>query len=82
MSIADEKRIEQIALKPFLKMDIGSTVYLKSDTAKQYPMLIIDFDLDDSCCNDYRVKWFDSKGTMQQDSFPQECLLSNEINNQ
>ena len=76
MSIAELKRLEKKAVKPFLILDIGTTVFLKSDTKKEYPMLITDFDLDDGCCNDYRVKWFDSNGIIQRDSFPEECLTT------
>ncbi|MBW6536614.1 MAG: hypothetical protein K0B11_16510 [Mariniphaga sp.] len=61
--------------KPFLKYKIGQTVFLKTDTEHMYPMMIVNYELDDYNCNDYEVRWLNGQSKPEYESFPQECLI-------
>jgi uncharacterized protein YodC (DUF2158 family) len=70
-SIKDEKT----CYKPHLKYNLGDQVFLKSDKKRKFPMLITDFDVDEDYTSDYYCKWMNSQGSIEQECFPEECLL-------
>lgn len=70
-SIKDEKE----CFKPNLKYKLGDQVYLKSDKKRKYPMLITNFNTDEDSCSDYYVKWMNSQGGIEQESFPEEAFM-------
>ena len=75
MSLSEDLQILKKLQKPDLKYQLGDLVYLKSDLKKQYAMTITNFELEDNNCSDYVVEWLNSQGTIQNDCFPEECLI-------
>ena len=78
MSLPEELRLEKETFKPHLKYNIGDTVFLKTDTDKKWPMMIIDFDTEEDLTSDYFTKWMNSQGKTEQGNFPEECLIKDE----
>ena len=75
MSISEYLQLEKETFKPDLKYNIGDTVYLKTDTDRKWLMTITGFDTEEDLCSDYLVKWMNSQGKIEQDAFPEECLI-------
>ncbi len=80
MSLSDDNKALKEIYKPFLKYEIGDQVFLKTDKKGAYPMIIIDFEIDDYTSDDYHVTWFNCQGKLETSSFPEECLVTEIIN--
>lgn len=75
MSLPEILKLELEMNKPHLAYKLGEVVFLKSDTDRQFPMLITNYEPDEDFTADYWVTWLDANGKTQNESFPEECLI-------
>lgn len=78
MSLTKEQSLEKETFKPHLKLTIGDQVFLRSDLDQKWLMTIVGFDTDEDNYSDYYCNWHNSQGKMEQDCFPEECLIKKE----
>ena len=76
MTVSKDREAEKACFKPWLKYKVSDQVFLKTDKKRTYPMLIVGYEFTDYNCNDYYVIWFNSQGKKEADTFPEECLTT------